>query len=476
MRQTLDRVQVSYWFVPLVAAICAFLLSRLTLWADARIPNAPAGTFGLFQVGSVIAVRTALLGIAATILTTTGVVFSLLMVPLSVAASQFGSRLLRVYLKDRTIQIILGIFVGTFVYCLSLAISVPTADPTMEGPQISVTLAFFLSLVAFASVIVLIHNIGVILQAPNVVAAASHELRAVIRSYVPVAKNRPTTGDHAPATSESSSPYLKEEALRQRVEQEGDPIFAQNLGYIRDIDPNMANLLSKTPDLVVHFVRKPGDFIQPGDLVARAWPPHVTSQHVLQQIQDAYRLGNSRSPAQDIGYGINQLVEVALRALSPAINDPFTAMTCLDHIGAGIALFVECHPDRAYFYDAQLKLRVIVDPLTYSELLDAAFNMIRRAARDNSEVLLWMLNTIGTLSLKAPIPEQRSELARHARLIEMENQAGSAVLPDRERISRRCAELLAALENGAAGPSSSGVPGVPSPESTREAAADRCVP
>ena len=185
MRQTLDRIQVGYWFVPLVAAILAFFLSRLTLWADARIPNAPAGTFGLFQVGSVIAVRTALLGIAATILTTTGVVFSLLMVPLSVAASQFGSRLLRVYLKDRTTQIILGIFVGTFVYCLSLASSIPTADPTMEGPQISVTLGFFLSLVAFASVIVLIHNIGVILQAPNVVAAASHELRAVIRSYVP---------------------------------------------------------------------------------------------------------------------------------------------------------------------------------------------------------------------------------------------------------------------------------------------------
>ena len=237
------------------------------------------------------------------------------------------------------------------------------------------------------------------------------------------------------------------------------PSSPRDLGYIRDIDPNMANLLSKTPDLVVHFVRKPGDFIQPGDLIARAWPPHVTSQRVLQQIQDAYRLGNSRSPAQDIGYGINQLVEVALRAMSPAINDPFTAMTCLDHIGAGIALFAECHPDRAYFYDAQHKLRVIVDPLTYSELLDAAFNMIRRAARDNSEVLLCMLNTIGTLSLKAPLPEQRSELARHAHLVELENQAGSAVQPDKERVSRRCAELLAALEDVAAGPRSSEAPG-----------------
>ena len=452
MRQTLDRIQVSFWFVPLIASILAVLLACLTMWLDARLPNVPPGPFGLFSGTSPVVVRTALIGMAATILTTTGVVYSLLTVPLSVAASQFGSRLLRVYLKDRTTQTVLGIFVGAAIYCLSLGLLVSGNDSRLETPQISIGLGLMVTLAAYASLIALIHRIGVFLQAPNVVAAASQELRAVIRSYVPVAKNRPTAGGHSAATSEPSRPYLKEEALRQRVEQEGDPIFARSLGYIRDIDPNMANLLSKTPDLVVHFVRKPGDFIQPGDLIARAWPPHVTSQHVLQQIQDAYRLGNSRSPAQDIGYGINQLVEVALRAMSPAINDPFTAMTCLDHIGAGIALFVECHPDRAYFYDAQRKLRVIVDPLTYSELLDAAFNMIRRAARDNSEVLLCMLNTIGTLSLKAPLPEQRSELARHARLIEMENQAGSAVLPDRERISRRCAELLAALEDVATGP------------------------
>jgi uncharacterized membrane protein len=171
---------------------------------------------------------------------------------------------------------------------------------------------------------------------------------------------------------------------------------------------------------------------------------------VLQHIRDAYRLGNSRSPAQDIGYGINQLVEVALRAMSPAINDPFTAMTCLDHIGAGIALFAECHPDRAFFYDTQNKLRVIVDPLTYGELLDAAFGMLRRAARGNSDVLLSMLNTIGTLSLKAPLPEQRAELARHARLIELESNASGNISWDKERVSRRCAEILAVLESAGA--------------------------
>ena len=437
MRQTRDRIQVSYWFIPLVAAVLAVFLSYLSLWADARIPNAAPGTFGLLHLNSLTTARAALLGMAATLLTTTGVVFSLLMVPLSVAVAQFGSRLLRIYLKDRLTQTVLGVFVGAFVYSLSLALIMPTDDRMMEGPEISISLALLLSLTAFATMLVLIHHIAVFLQAPNLVAAAGQELRAVIHAYAP------TEPDPSGQLSYPIDSRMVEDGLLKRIEDEGKPIIARNLGYIQDIDPKMVPLLSKYPDLVVHLVRKPGDFIHPGDLIARVWPPEVTDARVLQHVQDAYRLGNSRSPTQDIGYGINQLVEVALRAMSPAINDPFTAMTCLDHIGAGLALYAERHPNQALFYDAQHKLRVILDPVTFGELLDAAFSMLRRAGRENAEVLLTMLNTIGVVGQKASLPEQRAELAHQVRLIDMENLASSCVAADKERVSRRCAELLA---------------------------------
>ena len=263
MRQTLDRIRVSYWFIPMVAAVLAVFLSYLSLWVDARIPNAVPGTFGLLHLSSLNAVRAALLGMAATILTTTGVVFSLLMVPLSVAVAQFGSRLLRIYLKDRLTQTVLGIFVGVFVYSLSLALLIPADDRMMEGPEISITLALLLSLTAFASMLVLIHHIAVFLRAPNLVAAAGQELRAVIHTYAPIENDQPGELSYPIDTRMVDDGFLK------RIEDEGKPIVARNLGYIQDIDPHMVTVLSKYPDLVVHLVRKPGDFIHPGDLIAR---------------------------------------------------------------------------------------------------------------------------------------------------------------------------------------------------------------
>jgi uncharacterized membrane protein len=443
MRQFLDRIQVSYWFVPLVAGVFGIALARVFLAVDAAAPNLTGASFGLFGSNSLAVTRTALIGISATVLATTSVVYSLLTVPMSVAASQFGSRLLRVYLKNPTAQAVLGLFVGTFTYALSLALFLPPEDGAYEVPQISAFIGLLLALSAFGSLIVLIHNIGVLLQAPNMVAAASEELRAVIRSYRPVAQNEPG------APLWVGEPREGENALITRVRAEGKPVYAEGLGYIRDINPRLADLLARHPALVVHFVRKPGDFIHPGDLIAEVWPPADATERVLLAVRRAYSLGNSRSPAQDIGYGLNQLVEVALRAMSPALNDPFTAITCLDHIGAGIGLYSEILPARGVFYDTQGKMRVIINPLTYGELLEAAFGMLRRVSRDNAQVTLHMLDTIALLGQKAGLPERRADLARQARLIEAESEAGSNIAWDQERVRRRCAEVVAELEGAA---------------------------
>jgi uncharacterized membrane protein len=440
MRQFLDRIQVSYWFAPMVAGVMGIVLAFVLLAVDVALPNATGAALGLFGSGSIAVTRTALIGISATVLATTGVAYSLLTVPMSVAASQFGSRLLRVYLKNPTAQAVLALFVGTFTYALSLVILIPPGEPSYAVPQISAVFGLLLALAAFGSLIVLIHNIGVLLQAPNMVAAASEELRDVVRSYRPVAQNEPDAVLRAGEQTEG------ETALVMRVRAEGKPVFAEGLGYIRDINPRLADLLSEHPALVVHFVRKPGDFIHPGDLIAEVWPPADATERVLLAVRRAYSLGNSRSPAQDIGYGLNQIVEVALRAMSPALNDPFTAMTCLDHIGAAIGLYSEMLPTRGVFYDTRGKLRIILNPLTYGELLEAAFGMLRRACRDNASVLLCMLDTIALLGRKTALPERRAELTRQAQLIEAESDAGSNIAWDKERVRLRCADLVGELQ------------------------------
>jgi uncharacterized membrane protein len=127
--------------------------------------------------------------------------------------------------------------------------------------------------------------------------------------------------------------------------------------------------------------------------------------------------------------------------MSPAINDPFTAMTCLDHLGARLATIAAHPPAVGRIYDANGRLRLLTDARSYAELLDAAFNMLRRVSRDNADVLLAMLEALEVIGRKADTPNYRAELLRHTRLVEAESQAGSLVAWDKERVGRRCAEL-----------------------------------
>ena len=169
---------------------------------------------------------------------------------------------------------------------------------------------------------------------------------------------------------------------------------------------------------------------------------------MIGQIRSCYRLGNERIPTQDVEYAINQLVEMAVRAMSAAINDPYTAMTCLDHLGAGLALYAERDGYQPYLYDSENRLRVIFDPLTFGGLLDGAFNMIRHASRDNADVLLSLLNAIERVAARSSTTEQRAELLRQVHLVQAESQAGSSIAWDQERVSRRCADLAAKVSDG----------------------------
>jgi uncharacterized membrane protein len=159
----------------------------------------------------------------------------------------------------------------------------------------------------------------------------------------------------------------------------------------------------------------------------------------------AFRLGNSRTPTQDVTYAVNQLVEMAVRAMSAAINDPFTAMTCLDYIGEGLVLFIQQGERSSCYYDRNNRLRLILKPVTFVELLDSAFDMVRHASCDNASVLLHILETIDAVGQEASSLEIRQELLRHVSLIELESRAGRLIEADRQLIQRRAAALQTKL-------------------------------
>ena len=211
------------------------------------------------------------------------------------------------------------------------------------------------------------------------------------------------------------------------VEKDGYPVRVRQAGYIQYIDPQYVLTLAREHDLVIRLLRKPGHFVWRDARVALVWPAARVDEELDQQIRNAFRIGNGRTPTQDVAYAVNQLVEMAVRAMSPAINDPFTAMTCLDYIGEGLALFIQQGEKSPYYYDQDNQLRLILEPVTFAELLDGAFDMLRHASCDNASVLLHMLDVIDAIGQEANSPEARQELLRHVSLIQAESQAGALI-------------------------------------------------
>ena len=230
------------------------------------------------------------------------------------------------------------------------------------------------------------------------------------------------------------------------METETYPVRVRRNGYIQSIDPAILLTLAQEEDLVVRLLHKPGDFVWDGVAVAAVWPAIQVDERLDKQLRRAFRVGNQRTPTQDVECAINQLVEMAVRAMSPAINDPFTAMTCLDHIGVGLALFVRQGEENLNTYDRRGKLRLVFEPVTFDVLLSAAFDMLRHAGCDNATVLLHMLEVIDSISRETASPEARRKLSRHVSLIQAESRAGALIEDDRQLIHLTGEALLAKLK------------------------------
>jgi len=213
------------------------------------------------------------------------------------------------------------------------------------------------------------------------------------------------------------------------------------------VDPASILPLAEKKDIVIRMMPKPGAFVRSGIVIALVWPADRVDNDLETEIRNTVHLGNQRTPTQDIEYAINQLTEMAVRAMSPAINDPFTAMTCLDYIGDGLVLFVRQGVISPNIYDSHGQLRLFFDPVTFNELLSAAFDMLRHASSDNANVLLHMLEIIDVISQETKSPDERQKLLRHAILTEVESQAGSLIEEDRQSIHHSSESLQLKLKS-----------------------------
>jgi uncharacterized membrane protein len=390
----------------------AIMLLVLLLAIDAAIPN--SALYGKWYILQVDPIEASVLmsTIAATVIGVVGVVFSVALVPLTIAMSQFGSILLRKFMRDRTTQVVLGAYSATFVYCILLLLTFPHNMTVQSVPQVSVTFALLLFLASIALLVLFFHHIATSLQASNVVAGVGAELyRAIGHDYLAdpllvVANQRRGNAGEA-------------EALRSTVLREGRPIAAAGMGYIHAIDGDALLRLTAATRLTVLVTRRTGDFVLPGEPLLLAWPPQQVTAGVEHAVNAAWLLGEYRTLVQDIEFGVLSLVSVALMALSPAINNPFTAMLCLDRLAAALGAIAQReHFPPYYYYDSDGHLRIIADPPTFERLTDVAFSQIRQYGHKDAEVLRHLLKAIARIAPYVSTTAERQVLLRHATLVE----------------------------------------------------------
>lgn len=432
-----ETLRSSYWFVPTLMTGAAIALAFFMLRLDL------AGKSGLMETfrfktytGGGDSALTLLSTIAGSMITVAGTVFSVTLVALTLASQQFGSRVLRNFMQDMKYQFVLGTFLATFIYCLLVLRSVNVDGQQPFVPKISITVAILLAIASIIVLIYFIHHASTSIHAWHIIREISDELEFNIDDLL-----SENLGNRHP---EDKGQFVEE--IPTGFNQQAYPILATSNGYITAIDYNRLMNIANSKDLLLHLKQRAGKFIVRGSELIRVSPPERVNRKLTKQINYAFILGRERTAFQDVEFSIKQLVEIAIRAISPAVNDPFTAIRCIDQLSVALCRVAARDFPSPYCYDDNNNLRLIANQVTFAELVDDAFHQIRQYGRQDVAVTIRLLEAIATIAEYAHNKKNRAALLRHANMI----RRGSLDLLeelDREDVEARYQAVIRALSS-----------------------------
>lgn len=429
-------LRTSFWFVPGLMVIGSVLLAAVALSLDVALAGTALPPW--IYTGGADGARSLLSTIAGSMVTVAGVGFSITIVALVLASTQFGPRLLGLFMRDRISQGTLGIFLATFTYCVLVLRTIRGPDEVGGAfvPQVAMTIAIAMTLVSVAVLVYFFHHVAVTIQAPTLVATVAHDLDAAI--------DRLTShgiGNPGPAPDPDAVP----DPLRD------GQVLAERNGYVQVIDDAAIFGLAVRHDLSVRVLTRPGLFLVAANPIM-AVRPNDPAAHVdiLAALRETVIIGDIRTAEDDIEFSVRQLVEVALRALSPAINDPFTAMAAVDWLGAALARMAREEWPPRHRYDESGTLRVIAEVPTFGGVAHTIFGRIRHYGGTSPVVLNRLLEAVTAFG---PHVRDPSDLALVRDETEGVLRIGRKLIvsdADLRELEKRHAAALAALGTGPA--------------------------
>jgi len=427
LRHAMYNLRGGFLLRPLIIALTLGFAGALLSWLEETFPGlgnlVPTALFPSHsdpQVAQVI-----LSGIATSIMTVVSIVFAILLMTLTLASMQFSPRIIVSFSKDRVTQWTLGVFLGTFCYCMG---ALPTAHslPRPFAPVFTVSGAMLLALACVAWLLYFIHHISQAISVSYIVDRIASETELAIDDVMPLPREKVRAIENAP----------------RELETWDVPLLSEVSGYIRFVDTSRLVALAKYHHVKIRAVRRVGQFVPAGTPLVLVYKASRLSAEGASEILGAFDLGPSRTLQQDVEFGVLQIVDIALKAISPAVNDPSTGVSCVDQLSRIMIRVAARESPPSILYDPPGIPRVMIPWISLEGLVKSAFEQIRLYSKSDVAVSLRMLRALTDIAWTSQEPAFRGVLYEEGkRIVE-----GCAEKLDEEAL-RPMRTRLAALEN-----------------------------
>lgn len=413
LRMLWDDLQSSLWYRPALYTLLALFLALLNPYID-QITDWTFYSFGADNARAILS------AIASSMLTVVTLTFSILMVSFTLASQQFSPRILRTFTRDRTSQHVLGLQIGTFLYSLLVMVRINEVGDSIFVPLLSVLGAIGFSLVGIAAFIYFIDHISRSIRVNYIIANIGEQTVALLHNAQPIQVVGYPLGS-------STTPVMLAGASA--------PVTAPRAGYIQGVATAHLIAIAQKHDLVLELTCMTGDFVAVDRPLLQVFPSEKLSPALTESLLNQFDIGVERTMFEDILFGIRQLVDIALKALSPAVNDPTTAMNCLDYLTNILTQAAQHADDQAHLCDSAGTVRLLAHRVRFATMVELAFNQIRHYGCGDVLVDLRMIDALTEIAGATSDPQRRALLWRHIGMISRNADRRLDEPHDREQVN-----------------------------------------
>ena len=401
-----NKLKATFWFVPVLIILITILFAIGLVSLDEVKEMSQDGLGRFFFVNSADSARSILSTISGAMIGVAGTVFSVTLVALTLASSQFGPRLIKNFMYVRLNQVVLGSYISTYLYCLFVLSAIKENDGYIFIPALSILIAILAAFVNIILLIVFIHQIAVSIQAGKVISDISEVISKQAKTLFPRKMGDELDGESAFSVDTIKSKYAITNVLK-----------SPKSGYLQYIDSESLFEIVCSYDGLIELHFNPGDHLVEDIEIGKIYANNKLEKEQLKSILRQFVIGKTKNAQQDLEFSIHQMVEIAARALSPGVNDPYTAIACIDNLTATICRLSQISFPSKYRIDDKKNLRVIAKTLVFEGVLDASFNQIRQFSAGSTAVIIRLMEAMITINGFAQKESYKRAIIKHAKMI-----------------------------------------------------------